>query len=1661
MGLVIMAHTEEAFREYFLPAVNNTDYSIILENDLFFLGKDMEVLLEVVGNQWSFVKTDRYTVKDRRGQNYFSKKLKNYDVLLLDMGKKQKVSLVIVEAENTFRVFRKYNISDVEQVEIGSYFSNHIQYNFQGYISRNHAILRRTQTGWILYDQSSNGTFIGAKRVHDPRALHFGDCIAIFGLRLVFLGNVLAVCDQFGDAPVQVKGLPEFYMLTGVEESGGACEPSVRFFKRSPRNMETLYSETVEIDAPPSVRKTKEKPVMMVIGPSFTMAIPMLLGSGMAILSSRIGGSSGGAYMFTGLVTALGSAVIGVFWALSNMKYNRQLEKEEQELRYNAYGQYLIEIAETLKLQYENNQRILNERYLSSEICCSYDENTPGLWNRNYRHEDFLAVRLGLGSMPFQVQIQIPKKKFELFTDDLQNKPLQLKQSYETLYQVPVCIDLEKKRLIGIVGGKGKKGAVQIMQNIVAQVAVNNCYTDVKMAFLYEKKTALDEKTWEFARWLPHVWTEDKKTRLIAENKKEAGDVGYELSKILRLRCEEKEEEKRTRPHYILFVDELQLLEGELLAKYALNPEEDYGLTTILMVEQYEELPNSCEDIIRNDENTALLYHVAESSGQAKSIEPDRISEELLNTLARRLSGIEVNETETNGEIPATLDFLEMYGIQALKELNVAERWTKNRSYDSMKALIGKKGGGANCYLDIHEKFHGPHGLIAGTTGSGKSETLQTYILSLAVNFSPYDIGFFIIDFKGGGMANLFSKLPHLIGQISNLSGNQVRRAMISIKSEINRRQRIFTENSVNNINLYTRLYKNGEASEAIPHLFIIIDEFAELKREEPEFMKELISVAQVGRSLGVHLILSTQKPAGTVDDNIWSNAKFRLCLRVQDRQDSNDMLHKPDAAYITQAGRGYLQVGNDEIYELFQSGYSGAVYEEDSTAGKGAIATMLTSLGRAAIVGNTLKKRKKENRKREWLNFLAGLLYSEAKAEGISVSELAAEGTAAEQRLKLLFEKIREAGYHFEESQANRSRIREFVKLLAMTEGMGEQQAAELACEYAPKLGIKLPETKETTQLEAVVGYLNQVAQENGYLKSMVLWLPVLPEKLSLDALKDFQENRFTQAGWPKSDKRWSLEVPVGMYDDPENQSQKPFVIHLSENGHQAVCGAVVTGKSTFLQTFVYALIQKYTPQWINLYLLDFSSHMLSCFEEAPHVGGIVYQEETEKTRKFFHMLDVIMNERKQLLKGGNYSQYVQINGVELPAVVVIIDNYATFREKTDNRYEGTLIRLSREGVGYGIYLVISAGGFGASEIPGRIGDNIRTVTSLEMGDRFKFAEVMRVARVEVLPEVGIKGRGLAAVEGRILEFQTAVAMDADNDYERSEKIKEQCGKMRQSWCGRTAARIPQIPEKPLLLEFAKTNEYRDMLKLSYCLPVAYRMDDATCFGIDLRYTYCYVITGKARTGKTNVLKNIIYAASQGNAGLCIIEGNKRELEKTAALTKAAYLTTDREIFDYFKDTIPVFKERNMRKRRLIEEGLEDLEIYQAMQCEKPIFIFLADVVSFVRSIYRKLENGAGMNGYLENITEKGSLHNIYFFGCIDTDEAPEVSGMKVYNNLIRYKTGMHLGGNVSAQKVFSFTNISFLEQSKTMKTGLGLVPSQNDASVAETIVIPHAKGV
>ena len=208
------------------------------------------------------------------------------------------------------------------------------------------------------------------------------------------------------------------------------------------------------------------------------------------------------------------------------------------------------------------------------------------------------------------------------------------------------------------------------------------------------------------------------------------------------------------------------------------------------------------------------------------------------------LAPVEAEEISLEGSLTKNIDLYKLLGIISADDLDLQKRWNSTRVYKSMSVPLGVSKTGI-VYLDLHDKAHGPHGLVAGTTGSGKSEILQSYILSAATYFQPYEIAFLIIDFKGGGMVNQFKDLPHLLGAITNIDGKEIDRSLKSIKAELQKRQYLFAEAEVNHIDKYIQKYKAGEVLEPLPHLIIIVDEFAELKAEQPDFMKELISAAR------------------------------------------------------------------------------------------------------------------------------------------------------------------------------------------------------------------------------------------------------------------------------------------------------------------------------------------------------------------------------------------------------------------------------------------------------------------------------------------------------------------------------------------------------------------------------------------------------------------------------------------------------------------------------------------------------------------------------------------------------------------------------------------------------------------------------------------------
>ncbi len=464
----------------------------------------------------------------------------------------------------------------------------------------------------------------------------------------------------------------------------------------------------------------------------------------------------------------------------------------------------------------------------------------------------------------------------------------------------------------------------------------NYSYDEVKIVTF----TSIEnEALWDYVKTLPHSWSNDHTFRFFGANNDEHREMIYHLGKIFQERMEGQKEKQRSVPHYVIVTDAIKSIDNYDFIKNILAHGENVGFSMIMLVDRVSACPNECKNFIHvNKEECAIFNSVLNT--EAQTFKMDRSSIEELYNCSKELANIKVEiKTESESVLPDVYHFLEMYQVGKVEQLNSLERWKKSNPMLSLQTPVGIGKGGEIISLDLHEKYHGPHGLIAGTTGSGKSEFIISYVLSLAVNYSPYEVQIILIDYKGGGLALAFQNdkytLPHLAGIMTNLDGSELTRSLASIESEIKRRQREFNEarlmtnESTIDIYKYQKLWREGRLKDKKPiaHLFIISDEFAELKEQQPEFMDKLISVARVGRSLGVHLILATQKPGGVVDQQIWSNTRFRVCLKVQDTGDSQEVLKKADAAYLKKTGRFFLQVGYDEVYTLGQAAWAGARY--------------------------------------------------------------------------------------------------------------------------------------------------------------------------------------------------------------------------------------------------------------------------------------------------------------------------------------------------------------------------------------------------------------------------------------------------------------------------------------------------------------------------------------------------------------------------------------------------------------------------------------------------------------------------------------------------------------------------------------------------------------
>lgn len=785
-----------------------------------------------------------------------------------------------------------------DRLEISTDTNMGIQLNTQ-FGEKCKVILTKKGSNYYIEEiNSSFGVMLNTKRIDKVTELSDCDFISLSEFQFYFKEGKL----YFDKKNITVYG------LRVLEIIGKANSFQYPRFNRSTRIRAKVEGEKLTVLDPPAEPTKPKDSIVMNLLPAIGMLV-------LTVVVRGFMGNGNASFIIFSVCTMGMGIVTSIFGFISGKKEY----KEESKKRMEEYSSYIETKREQIVNARQQELETMEETYFNLEKDKSIVNNFDArLFDRMIDDEDFLINYLGRGKIRAKQQINSKEKESFETSDELNRIPEQIKEEFTYLHNAPVTVNLKSANAVGVIGDSAN--TYELCKNMIIDLAVRQYYMDLKIFVLIEE----NDDRFEWLKFLPHIQNEQGR-RNIVSNVESKNNIFEYLFKELTARAEIKDKKGADMgTHFVVFVLDEHGIKKHPVSKF-IEEATSLNVSFIFVEECEENIPLHCDEIIRIFSETSGVIYKSSDSLEKQEFVFDILSDESAEQIARRLAPVYCEEISLESSLRKTISLFELLNIYAADDIDLNKRWAESRIYDSMAAPLGVNAKDKVISLDLHEKAHGPNGLVAGTTGSGKSEILQSYILSAATIFHPYEIGFVIIDFKGGGMVNQFKDLPHLIGAITNIDGKEIDRSLKSIKAELLKRQNLFAEANVNHIDKYIQLYKEGKAPIPLPHLVIIVDEFAELKSEQPEFMKELISAARIGRSLGIHLILATQKPAGQVNEQIWSNSKFKLCLKVQNQEDSKEVIKSPLAADIREPGRAYLQVGNNEIFELFQSAFSGA----------------------------------------------------------------------------------------------------------------------------------------------------------------------------------------------------------------------------------------------------------------------------------------------------------------------------------------------------------------------------------------------------------------------------------------------------------------------------------------------------------------------------------------------------------------------------------------------------------------------------------------------------------------------------------------------------------------------------------------------------------------
>jgi DNA segregation ATPase FtsK/SpoIIIE, S-DNA-T family len=674
-------------------------------------------------------------------------------------------------------------------------------------------------------------------------------------------------------------------------------------FNRPPRLLPPEVATRFQLPHPPGIPERRPVPVLMAV-------VPVVLGVAMAYFLRQV-------YM---LAMAVFSPVMLLGSYVSDRRHGRKSHARQQA----DYREHKARV-ERDAAEAADTERLRRRRDCPDPAAVASIASGPRqrLWERRRTDPDYLLLRLGTAGLPSAVELTDPAA-------DEHRRRL-----HWLIPDTPVTALLPDRAVLGVAGPGEVPRAVG--RWLVAQIATLHSPQDVQVCVL---TGTAGRVAWEWVRWLPHCRPAlgspaqgspgggQNCAVLVGGDAETVAARIAELTAIIKARHQALREQGPgcSGPDIVVVFDGSRRLRSLPGTVGILREGPRAGVYSICLDADERLLPAECQVVAAaGPDGTLTVQQTGEPA--VRPVRPEYVTPGWADRLARSVAPIrDVSGDEEDTGLPGSCRLLDVLGLDPPDAGAIAARWqaggTGGSGGGSTRAVIGA------CYdgpFGVDLARDGPHGLVAGTTGAGKSELLQTMIASLACANRPDEMTFVLVDYKGGSAFKDCVHLPHVTGMVTDLDAHLTQRALASLSAELTRRERVLAAAGAKDIEEYTERTGRQPRRQPLPRLVIVIDEFASLARDLPDFVTGLVGIAQRGRSLGIHLILATQRPSGVVSADIRANTNLRIALRVTDAAESADVIDAPDAARISRAtpGRGYVRLGHASLVP-FQAGRIG-----------------------------------------------------------------------------------------------------------------------------------------------------------------------------------------------------------------------------------------------------------------------------------------------------------------------------------------------------------------------------------------------------------------------------------------------------------------------------------------------------------------------------------------------------------------------------------------------------------------------------------------------------------------------------------------------------------------------------------------------------------------